>query len=46
MSSGFISLNVDANKSSGIVSDEAFVLNFQQLKVQECVCGDGVYVEN
>ncbi len=46
MSSGFISLNVDANKSSGIMSDEAFVLTFQQLKVQECVCGDGVYVEN
>ncbi len=45
-SSGFTSSNVDASKSNGIVKDEAFVLTFQGLKVQECVCGDGVYVEN
>jgi hypothetical protein len=45
-SSGFIGSNVDASKSSGIVRDEAFVLTFQGLKVQEYVCGDGVYVEN
>jgi hypothetical protein len=45
-SSGFTSSNVDVGKSSGIVKDEAFVLTFQGLKVQECVCGDDVYVEN
>jgi hypothetical protein len=44
-SSGFTSLNVDASNSNGIVRDETFVLTFQGLKVQECVCGDGVYVE-
>jgi len=42
-SSGFARSNVDAGKSSGIVSDEAFVLTFEGLKVQECVCGDGVW---
>jgi hypothetical protein len=46
MSSGFTNLNVDVNNSNGIVKDEAFVLTFPGLKVQECVCGDGVYVEN
>jgi hypothetical protein len=46
MSSGFTSSNVDVSNSSGIVKDEAIVLTFQGLKVQECVCGDGVYVEN
>jgi hypothetical protein len=35
--SGFVGSNVDANKSSGIVRDEAFVLTFEGLKVQECV---------
>jgi hypothetical protein len=46
MSSGFTNSNVDVSNSSGIVKDEAIVLTFQGLKVQECVCGDGVYVEN
>jgi hypothetical protein len=32
MSSGFVGSNVDANESSGIVRDEAFVLTFQRLK--------------
>ncbi len=41
--SGFVGSNVDANKSNGIVRDEAFVLTFQGLKVQECVRGDGVW---
>jgi hypothetical protein len=41
-SSYFNGLNVDAGKSSGIIRDEAFVLIFQGLKVQEHVCGDGV----
>jgi hypothetical protein len=43
MSSGFNGSNVDASEFSGIVRDEAFVLTFQGLKVQECVCGDGVW---
>jgi hypothetical protein len=43
MSSGFDGSNVDAGKSSGIVKDEAFVLTFQGLKVQECVRRDGVW---
>jgi hypothetical protein len=37
MSNGFTSSNVDASESSGIVRDEALVLIFQGLKVQECV---------
>jgi hypothetical protein len=41
--SGFTSSNVDVGKSSRIFRDEAFVLNFQGLKVQECVCGDVVW---
>ncbi len=43
MSSGFIGSNIDVGKSNGIVRDEAFVLIFQGLKVQECVYGDGVW---
>jgi hypothetical protein len=43
MSSGFASSNVNVGKSSGIVRDEPFVLTFQGLKVQEHVCGDGVW---
>jgi hypothetical protein len=39
MSNGFTSSNVDVGESSGIVRDEAFVLIFQGLKVQECVRG-------
>jgi hypothetical protein len=39
MSSGFTSLNVDVSNSNGIVRDEAFVITFQGLKVQECACG-------
>ncbi len=42
-SSGFAGSNVDVGESSGIVKDEAFVLTFQGLKVQERVCGDGVW---
>jgi hypothetical protein len=42
-SSGFIGSNVDVGKSSGIARDEPFVLTFQALKVQECVCRDGVW---
>jgi hypothetical protein len=41
MSSGFNGSNVDASEFSGIVRDEAFVLTFQGLKVQEHVCKDG-----
>jgi hypothetical protein len=41
--SGFVGSNVDANKSNGIVRDEAFVLTFEGLRVQECVCRDGVW---
>jgi hypothetical protein len=43
MSSGVTSSNVDVGESNGIVRDEAFVLTFQELKVQELVCGDGVW---
>jgi hypothetical protein len=42
-SSGFNGSNVDASESSGIIRDEAFVLTFQGLKVEECVCRDGVW---
>jgi hypothetical protein len=42
-SSGFASSNIDVGKSNGIIRDEAFVLTFQGLKVQELVCGDGVW---
>jgi hypothetical protein len=42
-SSGFASSNIDAGESSWIVRDEAFVLTFQGLKVQEHVCRDGVW---
>jgi hypothetical protein len=42
MSSGFIGSNVGVGVSSGIVRDEPFVLTFQGLKVQKCVCEDGV----
>jgi hypothetical protein len=41
-SSGFIGSNDDAGESNGIVRDEPFVFTFQQLKVQEHVCKDGV----
>jgi hypothetical protein len=42
-SSGFTGSNVNVGKSNiGIVKDETFVLTFQGLKVQECVCKDGV----
>jgi hypothetical protein len=34
---GFDGSNVDVGESNGIVRDEAFVLTFQGLKVQECV---------
>jgi hypothetical protein len=43
MSSGFANSNVDLGESNGIVRDEAFVLTFQGLKVQEHVGGDGVW---
>jgi hypothetical protein len=43
-SSGFASSNVHTSKSNGIVRDEAFVLNFHRLKVQEHVCGDRVWI--
>jgi len=42
-SSGFIGSNVDVIKSSGIVKDEAFVLTFQESKVQMHVFKDGVW---
>jgi hypothetical protein len=42
-SNGFTGSNVDAKESSEIIRDEAFVLIFQGLKVQECVCEDGVW---
>jgi len=41
-SSGFIGSNDDVGESNGIVRDEPFVFTFQQLKVQEHVCKDGV----
>jgi hypothetical protein len=43
MSNGFVGSNVDASESNKIVKDKTFVLTFQGLKVQECVCGDGVW---
>jgi len=43
MSSGFTSSNVHVGESSGIIKDEAFILTFQRLKVQECVWEDGVW---
>jgi hypothetical protein len=42
-SSGFTGSNVDVSESSGIAKDEPFILIFQGLKVQECVCEDGVW---
>jgi hypothetical protein len=39
-SSCFSGSNVDVVESSGIVKDEAFVLTFQGLKVEDHVCGD------
>ncbi len=42
-SSVFASSNVDVGESIRIVRDEPFVLIFQGLKVQECVCKDGVW---
>jgi hypothetical protein len=44
MSSGFVGSNVDVGESSGIIEDEAFVLIFQGLKVQNHVCRDGVWI--
>jgi hypothetical protein len=43
MSSGFVGSNVDVGESNGIVRDEAFVMNFWGLKVQEHVGRDGVW---
>jgi hypothetical protein len=43
MSSGFTGSNVDVGEFNGIVRAEAFVLTFQELKVQKRVCGDGVW---
>jgi hypothetical protein len=42
-SSDFIGSNVGVGVSSGIVRDEPFDLTFQGLKVQKCVCKDGVW---
>jgi hypothetical protein len=42
-SNGFTNSNFDVGESSGIIRDEAFVLIFQGLKVQEHVFGDGVW---
>ncbi len=44
MLSGFASSNVDDGESTRILKDEPFVLTYQGLKVQECVCRDGIWI--